>query len=464
MRSVFRRIADNRRLGAAVVIFSGGPGGLHIQCRSGDWAAEYFAESAGGAVSFGIPLASLADFEGSTCEEVVLSPEDDRSVVADWTDGGIPRRRTYASVGIGKTPLLVTPCDAAHAGDFDVIAELAEVCRSAASEATRYVLNCIQLRGERGDAVATDGRQMLIASGFSFPWRDSVLVPRTKLFEAKEFASNEPTAIARTEDHVILLKGRWRLWLPIEKNGRFPDVDPIVPATHTATTSVQLAPTDAEFLLHALPRLPGAKTGSGPVTIHCNGHVAVRSAAEESAGVTELMLDGSTVAGDEVLVAARRDHLLRMAALGVTTIHFWGDQSPAVGAASRRRMVWKPVDGESIPADPNATVLHSGARVSRAPIPQLSQRTFEPMNHAAKPEIEKQNEPGELQPQYASAPADAPFEAPIDPIVEVDAIKETVRGALTRLSRLGVALRRHQKTAKLVKSTLLSLKQLGDVG
>jgi len=42
---------------------------------------------------------------------------------------------------------------------------------------TRFVLNRIQLRGGRSGAViASDSKQLLVQTGFAFPWSDHVLV------------------------------------------------------------------------------------------------------------------------------------------------------------------------------------------------------------------------------------------------------------------------------------------------
>ena len=42
--------------------------------------------------------------------------------------------------------------------------------RAAPTTRTRYALDCIQLRGDTDEVVATDGRQLLVRSGIAFPW------------------------------------------------------------------------------------------------------------------------------------------------------------------------------------------------------------------------------------------------------------------------------------------------------
>ena len=102
---------------------------------------------------------------------------------------------------------------------------LDEACRTAGKEpGGRFALTRIQLRGKRGDVVATDGRQLLVQGGFRLPWSDDVLVPRTSVFSCREFACHEEVLLGRTPTHVAVRCGPWTLLLAIDPNSRFPDV------------------------------------------------------------------------------------------------------------------------------------------------------------------------------------------------------------------------------------------------
>lgn len=383
LRTVFRRCGDSRSLRTALAFFAAGPEGLRVQCRSGAWAVEQKFEGQHERAIIGIPLASLADFEGSNKDVVKIEADGDKSVIVQWTDAGVPQQRKYKTADVTKKPLLEAPAELSPAGDFAVFEELAELCRSTAKDASRYGLNCIQLRGQRGEAVATDGMQLLKSNGFSFPWKDDVLIQRTKLFESKELSGAEPVRLARTADHIVFCKGNWTIWAPIEKNGRFPDVDIVIPPVTKAKTSIQLSKADAEFLAHTIPRLPGADIEHSPVTIHCNGHVAVRAQVEESSSLTELSLDGSAVAGDEVLVSTNRHILARAASLGIKSIHFSGADAPALCTGDRRVFVWKPLSGDPLKPEANATVIHSGVQAPVAAVPPIVERKSKAMTQAA---------------------------------------------------------------------------------
>ena len=68
--------------------------------------------------------------------------------------------------------------------------------------------NCIQLCPD-GTINATDGRQLLIQSGFTFPWQDAVLVPRNKVFTSPELPQDQPVAVAQSGDWAAVSAGRW---------------------------------------------------------------------------------------------------------------------------------------------------------------------------------------------------------------------------------------------------------------
>src|SRR5262249_22265988 len=139
----------------------------------------------------------------------------------------------------------------------DLLPALAEAVGSAARDGARFALTRLQLRGRQGEVVATDGRQLLIQKGFTFPWREDVLVAALDVFGLKELTQEEGVLLGKTDTHVCLRIGPWTFHLALDKDGRFPDADGVVPATKGERTVCTLAPEDARFLTQALPRLPG---------------------------------------------------------------------------------------------------------------------------------------------------------------------------------------------------------------
>ena len=173
LRVAFRRSAlgiAHRGIVSELVLRAEG-GQLRAQHRYCDLAVEYVEPgSYRPAMSIAIPLDALADFEGSADTPVVLeSVAPDRTVVR-WEDRGIPQSREYSLI----TPVdRVEPMPALPAtwasNPAELLDALAEATETSTPDSTRYALDCIQLQGGRGQVVATDGRQLLVRSGYTFP-------------------------------------------------------------------------------------------------------------------------------------------------------------------------------------------------------------------------------------------------------------------------------------------------------
>ena len=46
----------------------------------------------------------------------------------------------------------------------------------------RYALQCVQLCGAKNRMAATDGRHLIVQTGFDFPWDEDLLLPASPLF------------------------------------------------------------------------------------------------------------------------------------------------------------------------------------------------------------------------------------------------------------------------------------------
>ena len=120
--------------------------------------------------------------------------------------------------------------------------------------------------------------------------------------------------VGRTDAHVAIRAGDWTIWLAIHADGRFPRIDQVLPADRGADTRLRLDPGDAEFLGHALGRLPGGEAPNAPVTLDLNGRVAVRARDGAEGRVTELVLGRSRLHGAPVRLNTSRHFLARRGA------------------------------------------------------------------------------------------------------------------------------------------------------
>ena len=158
-----------------------------------------------------------------------------------------------------------------------------------------------------GAIVATDGRQILIQGGFDFPWAGDVLVRRSPLFACQELPRDQPVSIGRTDTHVVLRVGPWTIFLEIQTDVRFPDVDQVFPGPAPRPPGCASTPATPRSWLDALGRLPGADELQRPATLDLNGRIAVRARAADQDAVTELVLARSRYTGTPVRLQTNRD-------------------------------------------------------------------------------------------------------------------------------------------------------------
>ena len=178
--------------------------------------------------------------------------------------------------------------------------------------------------------IATDGRQLLVRSGLSFPWEGDLLIRGSPIFACKALSGERAIEIGKTDTHVVLRIGPWTLWHAIQKDARFPRVEDAIPGPETAATSLQVDPEDARFVEAALERLPGADALHGPVTIDCNGKVALRAKGSDAEQATELVLSRSRYTGSPLRISTSREFVGRALALGFRELAFSNVEQPVV--------------------------------------------------------------------------------------------------------------------------------------
>jgi hypothetical protein len=318
------------------------------------------------------------------------------------------------------------------------------------------------LRGTTGSIAATDGRQVLLQGGFSFPWAGDVLVRRSPVFACRDLPRDRPISIGRTDAHVVLRAGPWTTWLEVQENLHFPDVDRILPGPRDAATRLRLDPGDARFLLEALGRLPGADESNAPATVDLNGKVAVRARASGEGPATELVLSRSTYSGPSVRLQTNRELLARSIRLGFAEVEVVDADTPLVCRDDRVVFAWQPLSKDSALApDDDATRIESDSQ----PPPTLARA----QGGSPRARIEAG---GRIRPDSpAERPSETNGHAPVasqEPattglaslIRDAESLHEALADARSRAGRLVVALRKQKRRERLVQATLASLRQL----
>ncbi|OAI54618.1 hypothetical protein AYO44_14640 [Planctomycetaceae bacterium SCGC AG-212-F19] len=395
-----------------------------------------------------LPAAFLLEAEGRVGNATLESTAD--KIVARWDEEGVPRSVEYAATdGAKLLPFPKLP------GTFvttppHFIKALDDAVHCAAAESVRYATTKVQLRGS-GEIVATDSRMLLVQSGFKFPWKDNVLIPRMTLFSANVLPTVVPLKVGRTGTHVVFQAGSWTVALPADTESRFPPYDQVIPKATRTTWAI--APADADVLIRTLPRLPGDKVSDAPVTVDLNGQVHVRAKAEDQTHPTDLKLEQSKVTGSPVRFAVNRHWLLRALQLGFREVRIAEPDVPLLCAEPQRKFLFMPLSKECVlPPSPDAIRITPTA-VHSLPPTSLRKRKEKIM---AMPQPKPSAPPGPPR-TNPNPPSIMPM---MDPVSEAEALQTVLREALGRMNHLVLVLKQRRRQHKLVDSALTSLRQL----
>ncbi len=179
---------------------------------------------------------------------------------------------------MGQLPELPATWTSNPAG---LLAALADATETGIPDSARYALHCVQLQGGRNRIVATDGRQLLVRSGYRFPWAGDLLIKGSPIFACRTLPRDQAVEVGRTDSHAFFRCGTWTIACEIQKEVRFPDVEQVIPPASEVLTRLRLDPEDARFLESSLARLPGGDELNSPVTVDLNGKIAVRANAAD---------------------------------------------------------------------------------------------------------------------------------------------------------------------------------------
>jgi hypothetical protein len=348
LRPVFRQALNLSTRGTLPPLtFQTGPDGLRARSRWQDAAVEYHVPGDHPIGQIPVPFELLADSEARRDDPVQLQTTSEGRVLAQWRDGSVPQMIQYDApdpVEAAQFPRLPKKVAKNPPG---LLKALHDAMQTTEPEPIRYATNCVQLRGTAGQIVATDGRQLILQSGFEFPWKNDLLVPRTKVFGSRELPQDESVQIGVSGKWFAVRIGPWRIFREINTEGRFPEVRHHVPRAKDAVAQFQLPPDDAAFLRKNLPRLPGDEDYNLPVTVDLNGQVAVRSKARDQVPPTELVLSGATLSGDPIRLNMNRQYLARALQLGFRQVHVYSPKVPVLCEEEGRQYVWALLDPAS---------------------------------------------------------------------------------------------------------------------
>ena len=474
LRGVFRRMLPRSPSKAdQTVQFVASGDGLRVRLQNRAGAAEYRITGTTHTETFAVTLDALSACEGTRAEENVTLEAGDSDVVLRWDDRSIPRSIIVESQPT-ETEAAAIPTEFGS-NPSRLLTALKDAMETTEQDARRYALNCVQLRGRDGCLAATDGGQILKQSGFTFPWSDELLVQRSTVFANRDLPADQPVEIGKTDTHVVIRIGAWTLWLNIEKVGRFPSIDNVIPDAATATTHLVLSDNDAEYLLGVVPRLPSHDADHDPLTVDLNGRVAVLAKSEGDSPMTQVVLSNSRRTGAELRWQTNRKFLARAVRLGFREVCLHGAETPPVCRDEYRVYVWAlleadkalaPTDNMVSLTSPITTVAVTVQR-NRIPPPRRHHQPTERTTRMSHNRIAATLAGSATPPVNGSPPPTAEANEPSDQstsfgtvLREAEGVKTSLREAHGQVGRLITVLKRHRRQSKLVQTTLASLKQL----
>src|SRR5205823_7969823 len=122
----------------------------------------------------------------------------------------------------------------------------------------------------------------------------------------RELARVQPVDIGVTKHFLALRAGGWTIALPRQSEGKFPDIDSVIPAQDHITATACLAKPDIEFLRQSLVKFRCEDGLDVPLTFDLNGSVVVRCQPAGQPKPLELVLTNSTREGEQISFNANR--------------------------------------------------------------------------------------------------------------------------------------------------------------
>jgi hypothetical protein len=386
------------------------------------------------------PAAALAQFEGRSIDHVTLEEVTPGNGKANWEEGDTASSRGFSLVKAdAHLSFPSVPREMKPAGEGFVRA-MQDAALTAAREYSGRSLDRILLRGRTGEIVATDGRQLLVQRGFSFPWKEDRLVAGINPWGARELPEEEPV-IGCSDKHVFVRVGTWTFALSVEEKSRFPPFEKVIPHPRLTRTRLRLEPDDIGLLIKQLPRLPDSRDGSCTITIDVGKEVIVQTQSSDKNDTAELKLAHPVLTGESVSVVMSRHYLMHALKLGFSEIEIEQADKPVCCRDSKRVYLWMPLTDKP----------EQGPQPAGQPAAQTT-TTPEPTKEIST--MAENNGNGKHQRNGDGLPAMT------DPLTEAEAIKDLLGEAHSRLSRLITALKQHRRQSKAVRAAVEQIRDL----
>lgn len=425
--------------------------GVSIQAGNADFSIRYLHAGEQGRVTFTAPFELLRRCEGTRKHEDAELSCDGRAIFAQWFEKSLPKNVEFDAVEPSKLPV---PPSNFVTNPPELLDALREAATTADAESTRYALTHMRLRGD-GQIAATDGRQLLIQSGFEFPWDNERLVPANRLLERGDLSVGEPVDVGHTDEYMVFRTGPWTVWLKTLKEGQFPKIDELITNANLSKTTLHVTNADAKFVAETVASLPGKNDFNSPTTVDLNGSVALRAKASTEPALVELVLTNSHREGAAIRFSTDRKYFARAMKLGFRTFEVASDVSPVCCRDGNRTYLWALLNKEGI--------ISSAADAIRIESQSQSSAAHSNLTLSQRMSMSRTSEPTATD-RCSAAASDAANDSDNISVAELIASAEktrtTLRTSMSAVTTLVSQLKQHHKRTKSLRKVLSSIRDL----
>ena len=184
-RAAVRRCVAGRPRGLAPpVVLKQNKDGLTLSVVLEETAISLDLPGPGGpAEQLMVPLTTLADLEEPGGGVATFEAGDGGAVRCRFPERGATKELACEPVPADRQPPALPAIGTLHSVNPTFVSALHACGQTTQQESDgRYALARLQLRGDAGAVVGTDGRQLLLWGGFALPFAENLLVPAVPFF------------------------------------------------------------------------------------------------------------------------------------------------------------------------------------------------------------------------------------------------------------------------------------------
>lgn len=382
-------------------------------------------------------------------------PGPDPPVLVQIVDGQIHLQARLEKVALGLTipaevdaidPMLVSlasldcaqgpiPCDGrieplevpgnVKEMPVDFLEAMHEAWKTSAREEGKYAMTCVQLRGKRGEVIATDGKQALIQSGFKLPFKEDLLIPAIPLFGMRDLFQQEEVTLGKDYSYLVVRAGPWTVWLTIDKKARFPPTSDAIPRGPSPTV-LDIPAMDAMRLADALAALPCEDRQSRAILFVLDEQPKMWACSDTVKTPIQLEMNDLKITGPPRRVGANAGNVERALYLRLRQFQFVNEERPWIASDYRRTYFATVIDHKVFPSLPSTSVA-----------PHTHSKQEEPMTSPPLGRV-----PIELEPLVT------------DPLAEAENLRNLFGEGHVRISKLIAFLKVLRSAPQIVNATI----------